>query len=73
MKPIQDFHIGQLIKVTENIKPESEFWKKGYWIIPKGHFAIILDIDNENGLCLIEYIDAKFYVDKAFLIEAQLK
>jgi hypothetical protein len=67
----QEFHIGQLIQVLENIEPESEFWEKGYWVIPKGHFSIIRDID--NGLYLIEYIDATFYVEGKFLQESPLK
>jgi hypothetical protein len=69
----KDFHIGQLVQVKENIEPESEFWEKGYWVIPKGHFAIVKDVDKENWLCLIEYLDATFYVDKNLLIEAPLK
>jgi len=63
-----DFYIGQLVQVKENIEPESEFWEKGYWVIPKGHFSLIKDVDKENGLCLIEYLDATFYVDKALVM-----
>lgn len=72
-KKEQDFHIGQLVKTIENIEPESEFWEKGYWVIPKNHYSIIKDVDNANGLCLIEYLDATFYVDKALLLESILK
>ena len=64
-----DFYIGQLVQVKENIEPESEFWEKGYWVIPKGHKCVVLDT-LEDGECLIEYIEAAFYVDPDLLMPA---
>jgi len=58
--------IGQKVEVNTMIEPESEFWDKGYWQIPKGHKSEIQDID-EDGDCLIEYIEAGFYVESRFL------
>lgn len=58
--------IGQIVEVNTEIQPESEFWEKGYWKIPKGHKTKVLDIDKEEGI-LIEYIDATFYVNSCFL------
>ena len=58
--------IGQKVEVVTEIEPESEFWEKGYWKIPKGHKSKILDID-EDGNYMIEYIEATFYVEIRFL------
>ena len=64
------FKVGQKVEVNTEIQPESEFWEKGYWRIPKGHKTTIEDID-EDGNCLIEYIEARFYVDSGFLNSLQ--
>jgi len=58
--------IGQTVEANTEIEPESEFWEKGYWKIRKGYKTKVLDIDKEEGI-LIEYIDAKFYVESKFL------
>lgn len=60
------FKVGQKVEVNTEIQPESEYWEKGYWKIPKGHKSIISDIDEDDN-CLIEYIEATFYVDSSFL------
>lgn len=62
------FKTGQSVEVKEDILPESEFWETGYWVIPKGHKCVVLDVI-EAGWCLIEYIDATFYVNPDFLVE----
>jgi hypothetical protein len=58
--------IGQKIEVNVEIQPESEYWEKGYWKIPKGHKSTVEDIDDEGNI-LIEYIEATFWVDSSFL------
>ena len=66
------FKVGQKVELNTEIQPESDFgfWEKGYWRIPKGHKTTIEDID-EEGNCLIEYIEARFYVDSGFLNSLQ--
>lgn len=60
--------IGQTVEVNTTIEPESEFWEKGYWKIPKGYKTKVLDIEKgEEEDILIEYIDATFYVESRFL------
>jgi hypothetical protein len=60
--------IGQTVEVNTTIEPESEFWGKGYWKIPKGYKTKVLDIEKgEEEDILIEYIDATFYVESRFL------
>ena len=66
LNQMNKFKIGQKVETNIEIQPESEYWEKGYWKIPKGHKSIITDID-EDGNCLIEYIEATFYVDSSFL------
>ena len=63
------FNTGQSVEVKNDILPESEFWVTGYWVIPKGYKCVVLDV-LEGGECLIEYIEATFYVDSDFLIPA---
>lgn len=60
--------IGQTVEVNTTIEPESEFWVKGYWKIPKGYKTKVLYIEKgEEEDILIEYIDATFYVESRFL------
>ena len=60
--------IGQTVEVNTEIQPESWAWEKGYWKIPKGHKTKVLDIEKgEEEDIMIEYLDAKFYVESRFL------
>lgn len=60
--------IGQTVEVNTEIQPECWAWKKGYWKIPKGYKTKVLDIEKDQDEdIMIEYIDAKFYVESKFL------
>lgn len=60
--------IGQKVEVNTEIQPESWAWEKGYWKIPKGYKTKVLDIEKDQDEdIMIEYIDAKFYVESKLL------
>lgn len=68
------FKVGDRAIVKEDIFPESEYWEKGYWKIPKGRKVRIAAIELSDSksaeldeIYLIEYLDATFWIEQSML------
>lgn len=53
---------GKYATLKEDFEPEGECWDPGYWHLKKGTRVYIKE-NESSGACLIEYIEASFFID----------